>query len=298
MKTPDFFIVGAPKCGTTAMYDYLKQHPEVFMPEAKEPHFFGSDLFSPLYIRDEKEYLSLFSRARNEKRVGEASTWYLYSKRAAMEIKQFNSSASIIIMLRNPVDMIYSMHSQLLYYGHEDIVDFEAALEAEDDRKQGLRLPDSSFLVESLYYREAIKYTEQVQRYLDVFGWDKVLIIIFDDFKNDTTQVYQEACEFLGVDPQFEPEIRPINPNKIARNKTFRNFLTNPSPVTRVLARILMPLAMRRTFAGTLMRLNTEYKPRPAMPLQLRHRLQAEFAPEVEQLSKLLGRDLTHWCYT
>ncbi len=114
------------------MYDYLKQHPEIFMPERKEPNFFGTDLgLSPYFIRDEKEYLSLFSGARNEKRVGEASVLYLFSKLAATEIKECNPAASIIIMLRNPVDMIHSLHSQYVYNGWEDIVEFEAALDSE-----------------------------------------------------------------------------------------------------------------------------------------------------------------------
>jgi len=149
MRTPDFFIVGAPKCGTTAMSDYLRQHPEIYMPQRKEPHFFGSDLDAPYpyFIRDKEQYFSLFAEAKDEKRVGEASVWYLYSKRAAFEIKEFCPTASIIIMLRNPVDMIYSLHSQRLFTGNEDIPDFEEALEAEEDRKRGLRIPSRTYLV-------------------------------------------------------------------------------------------------------------------------------------------------------
>src|SRR3989339_415720 len=137
MRKPDFFIVGAPKSGTTAMCTYLKQHPEIFMPEKKESHFFGTDLNSPRFIRDKKIYLSLFSKAKDERRVGESSVWYLYSKKAASEIKEFSPSASIIIMLRNPVDMLYSQHSQFLYNGNEDIACFEEALNAEQDRRRG-----------------------------------------------------------------------------------------------------------------------------------------------------------------
>ena len=111
------------------------------MPELKEPHFFGRDLYSPRFIRDEERYLSLFYGAESHKRAGEASVYYLCSKRAAKEIKEFSPSACIIIMLRNPADMIYSLHSQRLYSGHENISDFEAALEAEEERKRGLRCP-------------------------------------------------------------------------------------------------------------------------------------------------------------
>ena len=119
MRKPDFFIVGAPKGGTTAMNAYLGQHPEIFIAERKELHFFGTDLdFSSPRITQE-QYLSCFSEVQNEKRVGETSVWYLYSKQAAVEIKKFCPSANIIIMLRNPVDMLYSQHSQFLYNGNE-----------------------------------------------------------------------------------------------------------------------------------------------------------------------------------
>ena len=125
MRKPDFFIAGAPKCGTTAMHTYLQTHPEVFVSKVKEPSFFATDLHNsnPLVCNIE-EYLSLFAEVRDEKRVGEASTGYFYSQNAAKELKEFNPSASIIIMLRNPVDMMYSLHGQLLYQGNEDLVNF------------------------------------------------------------------------------------------------------------------------------------------------------------------------------
>lgn len=139
MRKPDFFIVGAPRCGTTSRKIYLDKHPEIFMALGREPHFFGTDFYSPSYILDERTYLSLFATANNEKRVGEKSVWYLSSKRATAEIKEFQTSASIIIILQNPVEMIYSFHNLLFNRGFEDLDDFKAALEAEEDRKRGLR---------------------------------------------------------------------------------------------------------------------------------------------------------------
>ena len=136
MRRPDFFIVGAPKCGTTAMIDYLKQHPEVFVPDRKELDFFGRDLVFKGHRLTEEEYLGFFSRATAEKRAGEGSVWYLHSKTAALEIKDFSPNARIIIMLRNPLDMMYSFHSQRLYNGNEDIENFSAALDAEAERTQ------------------------------------------------------------------------------------------------------------------------------------------------------------------
>lgn len=273
------------------MYDYLRQHPDIFMPEVKEPHFFGSDLVSPHYIRDECKYLSLFSKARDEKRAGEASIWYLYSKRAAREIKEFNPSASILVMLRNPVEMLYSLHSQYLYSGNEEMADFDAALEAEDERKRGLRVPDSPYPVEILFYSETVKYSEQVERYLDAFGKDHVRVIIFDDFKEETARVYRETCQFLEVSPEFIPEFNVHNPNKTVRSRAVRDLMRDLSPTALEIGRTLIPSNLR----NTVRRLNTKYERRPPMPQEMRRRLNAAFAGEVERLSDLLGRDLSGW---
>ena len=193
--------------------------------------------------------------------------------------------------------MIYSLHSQLLYVGYEDIMNFEEALNAEDDRKLGSRLPNYPYMVETVFYREVAKYSDQVQRYLNVFGWENVHVIIFDDFKSDTAHVYRETCKFLGVNSQFDPQFRVVNPNKEVRSKTLRNLLLRDPPLmARKLVRTLMPFRLRREVVMSVAHLNTRYTNRQPMRAELRRRLQAEFTPEIEKLSELLGRDLTDWC--
>lgn len=295
MTKPNLFIVGAPKCGTTAMYHYLKQHPDIYFSEKKELHFFGTDLRSPWFIRDIDAYLSMFASAENEKRIGEASVWYLYSKRSAAEIKAFCPSASIIIMLRNPVDMLYSQHSQFLYNGNEDITDFETALEAEEDRKQGLRIPPSVNFVKGLYYLETAKYYEQVRRYIDIFGPDNVHIVIFDQFKCNTAKVYKETLHFLDVSVEFQPNFQVVNPNKRLRNRGLHNFLHKPPQFVRLVGKTLLPHFARQILWKILYHLNVQYSPRPSMDLKLRRHLQAQFASDVEQLGKLIDRDLSNW---
>lgn len=295
MRKPDFFIVGAPKCGTTAMYTYLRQHPEIFMPDRKELHFFGSDFKSKFFIRDEATYLSFFSKAKNEKRIGEASVWYLYSKLAAKEIKDYCPSAKIIIMLRNPVDVLYSQHSQFLYNGNEDIDNFEEALNAEDDRKKGKRIPKGNHFVESLFYKETVKFTQQVKRYLDVFGRENVHIIIYDDFKNETERVYKQTLEFLGVNKEIVPVFEVVNPNKRTVSKLVRNIYINPDNFIRKLGKNFIPKSFRVFLLESLKKLNTKFESRPPMDKELRRRLQKEFTKEIEDLSNLLGRDLTFW---
>ena len=143
---PNFFIVGAPKCGTTALFQYLSTHPDVFAPQRKEFNYFCDDLHfnnvaGLFHYRDTADYLSHFAGWEGQKRIGEASVWYLYSMRAAANIHRFSPDARIIVMIRNPAEMLHSLHSQLLENGDEDIVAFEAALSAEEDRKRGLRTP-------------------------------------------------------------------------------------------------------------------------------------------------------------
>jgi sulfotransferase family protein len=276
------------------MQDYLGQHPEIFMPEMKEAHFFGADLDAPVFFRDEKKYLALFTKAQNEKRVGEASVYYLYSKRAATEIKAFAPDASIIAMLRNPVEMIYSLHSQRLYNGNEDIEDFEAALDAEEDRKRGLRLPKDRHLLAGLFYRDVAKYSDQLQRYIETFGRENLKVIIFDELKRNTAEVYKDTCLFLGVDPTFNPLIRVINGNKGVRSVTYRNIIFRPS-MLRTVARRVIPDTPRRKIIRALERVNLKYEERTPMNPELKQRLKEEFRPEVEKLSHLLGRDLTYW---
>lgn len=265
------------------------------MPEKKESHFFGSDLDSPYFIRDREKYLSLFSEAKDVKRIGEASVWYLYSKQAAYEIREFLPSASIIIMLRNPVDMLYALHSQFLYNGNEDIECFVEALNAEEDRKHGLRISPNVIFVEGLFYRETVKYTEQVRRYLHIFGRENVCVVIYDDFKNEPAKVYGETLRFLGVSEDFYPEFKVINPNKRVRSHRVRNFLQNPPVITKSIGKILIPYRVRQRLVEKFKSLNIKYVPRSSMKHELREKLQAEFMPEIERLSELLGRDLTHW---
>jgi len=297
MIGPNFFIVGAPKCGTTALYHYLKQHPEIYLPGEKELHFFGSDLDLRVNRPNRSQYLSLFADAKDEKRVGEASVWYLYSKNAAAEIKEFNPSAAIIIMLRNPVDMLYSLHSQFLYNGNENISDFRSALDAENDRKRGLRIPGSVIHVAGLFYRETVKYAEQVERYFRIFGKENVHVIIYDDFARDTAAAYRNTCDFLGVANDFTPHMRVINPNKKVRSTVLRRFLTRPPSWSRKVGSLLIPRRhVRDSLKKTLSQFNTQYTSRAPMEAELRRILAREFIPEMEKLSMLLDKDLSRWC--
>jgi hypothetical protein len=210
---PDFFIVGAAKCGTTSMHHYLNQHPEVFMPRNKEPHYFGKDLrIAPSWcVQSEEQYLRLFESATDQKRIGEASPWYIYSSTAAQEIKAFSPEARILIMLRHPVDLMNSIHLQFINTDDEDLLDFQQALAAEPERREGRSLPPNANFPRSILYRQAARLSDQVSRYLDAFDRSRIQFFLLDDLKTNTAEVFRETCEFLDIDPDFAADLEVRN---------------------------------------------------------------------------------------
>jgi hypothetical protein len=293
-RVPDFFIVGAPKCGTTSLFNYLAGHPDVFMPP-KEVHFFGSDLYPKERLHDHPKYVELFASAIT-KRVGEASVWYLYSTQAAEEISEFSPDARIIILLRNPVDMLYSLHSELVCSGVEDIADFATAIEAELKTSRSLPIWGSAEVVTQTRYLIAASYYHQVRRYFQHFGRKRVAVVIFDDLQMNPSRVYRDLCSFLDISSEYEAQFQVANPNKQVRSKTLRAIMQRPPEALKVVGRLLTTNASRQTLLKGAQRLNTKYVPRQPMPATLRQELQLYFSDDVCELSNLLDRDLTYWC--
>ncbi len=290
---PNFFIVGAPKCGTTSMYAYLSGHPEIFFPEVKEPHHFATDIHSPLYIRDREAYLALFSPGRGKRVIGEASVWYLYAKRAAEEIRAFAPEAKILVMLRNPVEMVYSYHSQRLAWGNEEIRDFSEALDAEPERRRGKRLPKRNpYPVEGLYYSEIARYAEQLQRYLECFDRDQIHVVLFDDFKRDTGRVFEEVLRFLEVDATYRPQFVVQNPNRSRRSMLLHNLLYHAPAGMVSGAKLLVPPPLRRPLWRFLARANTAYRSRPPITAEQKHRLSGYYRENILRLAGMIERDL------
>lgn len=299
---PDFFIVGAPKCGTTAMTHYLDSHPAIYFPPDKEFHYFGSDIkYDDVFqnVRDREKYFSQFEAARDDQIIGETSTWNLYSKKAANEIYQYDPEAKIIMMLRNPVDMIHSLHRHFLYGGNESIEDFEEALEAEKGRKQGRNLPETVRFPEGLYYREVANYSEQVQRYYNVFNPQQLHVILFDHFVNRTQLTYEKTLNFLGVSLDFKPEFRRINPSKKIVSKKLNKLVRDPPyPIKQIVQyfdQTLPPWLFRNPVRWVYRIINTRPEERDPMNPQLRKALIKDFKPMIKDLENLIDRNLSHW---
>ncbi len=279
---PNFFLVGAPRSGTSAMYSLLKQHPEAYLAILKEPHFFGTDLtIQPHTIRDRELYLSMFAEAGDHKCVGEGSVWYLSSRRAAEEIRAFSPEARIVALLRNPTEMAYSLYHLYRRTGNEELPTFEEALAAQDERCEGRRIPAATYFPEGLQYVEAARAADKVERYFAAFGRERVRIVLFEDFRRDNARVYREVLEFLGIDPGFVPELNPARAAARIQEMAIRQLRRTDPRVRRKIGR-----------EGLRQHASPEREP---LSPELKARLREIFRPDVAALSELLGRDLSHW---
>jgi hypothetical protein len=287
---PNFFIVGAGKCGTTSLYEYLRQHPDVFMPDRKELHFFSTDLERPNRISEE-EYFGLFQGAEGKKCIGEASADYLYSRAACDRIKNVYPNARIIIALRNPIDKVYSTHGYAVWRGREKVENFEDALAM--DRQYSGRTRHRR-----RNYTDGAKYAEYVRMYLENFGKNQVHIIIFEEMVRDTEGVYRELCSFLGIRNDVEIEFGRHNARRKPRFKKMSLLLIPSSKAVQVGKRVLG----RRRMLGSLVRSarewNARYEEVAEMRPEVRRSLEGEFAEDVAQLSDLLGMDLTNYWFS
>lgn len=293
---PDFFIVGAPKCGTTSLYFYLQQHQNIFL-APKELYYFGND-FTYLHSNASlSHYQSFFKDANVDQLIGEASVWYLYSKAAATEIKAYNPNAKIIIMLRQPADMIYSLHQHQLFNGNENITDFKMALEAQPTRALGNKIPSQlGCPIEGLQYQQVGKYYEQVKRYFDVFGKKNIHIVWYDDFKYDSASEYKKVCSFLSILPLKNINLSVQNKSQRARSIKFTQLLKNRSVFAIKLAKLLLPSRkLRYKLLNNLWKMNSVSAEKKPLSEDLTRHLDQFFLKDIEHLEKLTTKNLNHW---
>ena len=306
-RVPDFFIVGQPKSGTTALYRMLKGHPQIFMPDVKEPWYFASDLHSQIPGKPPKTlegYLSLFAQASPDQRVGEATQSYLRSSVAAARIAEAQPAARIIAVLREPASFVRSLHLQFLQSHIETEKDLHKVLSLEDDRRHGRRIPHASRPPQAYLYSDRVRYVEQLRRYHEVFPAEQVLVLIYDDFRADNEDTVRQVLRFLDVDDSSPIEVLEANPTVSLRSRRLNDLVHTVSvgrgPAARTVkagVKALTPSRLRRgalraTVQGVVY--GAPDPPDESVMRELRHR----FAPEVVALSEYLGLDLvTRWGY-
>jgi len=282
---PNFFIIGAPKCGTTAMSRYLADHPDIHMSKRKELHFFNDDLHDPIVRRpwsSEVQYLKEFDAPSGTRIVGEASVFYAYSDVAVSRIREFDTQAKIAFMVRNPVDLVHSFHSQLLFSGQETLRDLRDAWEKRDSR-EGSAL---------LKYGEVARLGSQLKRVLSTFPKEQVHVTVYDDFRADPATAYADMLHFLDVRPDGRADFPVVNANRGYRwlgLHRIQRQLPNPSGLKRFLG------IKRFGIFDRIDAINFKRFERQRMPSDIQTEIARHFTDEVRLLSDLLGRDLMAW---
>ena len=307
-RKPGFFIVGAPKCGTTALYDYLSTHPQIYFPETKEPHYFSRDLprFGCGWVNGVErfghelaldDYLALYRDVSPVKTVyGDASVMYLFSEAAVRNILDFNPDAKLVVMLRDPVDMAHALHSTWLKECIENEPDFETAWRLQSSRASGQDLPSDRFCPEPvmLQYGRQCLLGEQVERVLKTVPREQVRIHFFDDFVQSPDCVYRDILRFLRLPHDGRSEFPKVNAHRVRSKSGLARIIKRPPfPLNYLKVGVRWTLhravGPRRTWrmAETL---TTRSDERAVLSEPFRTELEEYFRSDQEKLAELLGR--------
>lgn len=292
-KSPNFVVIGAPKSGTTSLYYYLKQHPDVFLPTQKELHYFsyeplkanakgpGDELTLSALCSSEAQYLAHYSAVANQKAIGDISPSYLYYA-TQEKIKTTLGDVKIIVMLRNPIDKAYSQYMHMIRDQCETLAFHDALQQEQERRAQGWS--------DIWRYAESSLYADKLLGFRDCFGTTNVHIILFDDFTAEPQRVIKETLTFLGIDADV-----PINTKEIynrtgeVKSKVIARFLSRPN-IFKELIKKCTPNAWRIKLRLKIMNKNTASK--PEIDLTAHNYLKSYFKNDVAKLENILGRKL------
>ncbi len=295
MAIPDFFIIGAQKCGTDALYQALRRHPEVYMSPEKEPSYFMMDgalpnfrIPSSAYARrlvcDWDRYQRLFDGVTDHKAIGEASAIYLSSyfpEQTAARICERIPEARLIALVRQPADRAYSAHTFYHARELEPLADFSDALSAELARLTDGTCPDIRHYRNGCYFRN-------LKPYFDIFPRNQIRVYLFEEWNSQPAYVLRDIFRFLGVDEDVSINVERVNVTSLYRSRFLRRFFINPGRVGRWLQSVAPGPALER-----LRRWN-QVTP-PPFPPEIRRSLTLAYRDEILALQRLLGKDLSSW---
>lgn len=295
MPLPNFLIIGAAKAGTSSLYYYLKQHPQVFMSAIKEPKFFALEGESLDYkgpdrgininsVNNLADYQKLFEGVADEVAVGEASPMYLTSPKAPANIKRYIPDVKLIAILRNPVDRAFSSYTHLIRENLETL-SFEAAVEAEPERI-------ANKWSHLFYYTQNGYYASQVKNYLENYDTENIKIYLYEDLIQDTPKLVDELYGFLGIDRSFSPDLSKRNVSGIPKSRFLHSLFRKDNVVKDSLKRFF-PKEMRRQIAEDVLRRNLGAK--PELDNRMRDRLTSLYRKDILELQDVLHRDLSGW---
>lgn len=293
---PDFVIAGAPKCGTTSLHHWLNQHPAIHMLPG-EPHYFSRDLAYNDPPMPARLYQILLEASDFKKLCGDRSTWYLYSENANQAIQEANPAAKIIVLVRQPADMLNSVHNHYYQRGRrENEPDLLNAMALEPDRRRGRNLPERGGFPEKFYYSMLPDYASGIRRFQARFGIGRVKVVFFDDLKKRPQDVYADVLTFLDIDNGFQPDFNIYNQAAPLPDSLFRRLWRTGT----------WRYAIRRARPEWWQSLHLRYKqhrraiaaarhPRPLFSEQTRNKITRRFEEQITDLEALTGRDLSQW---
>ena len=286
---PNFFIIGAPKCGTTSLSVYLSEHPEVVMSHPKEPHYFSTDIENGR-MTDQSKYLACFIQDKNPIAIGEASTLYLYSKDAIQNILEFNPNAKFIVMLRKPIDIVLSFHQVALNYFGETETNLETAWDLQIDRQNGEKIPKGCPDPQLLLYGEIAKLGTQVQKLTDQVKPNQIKFIYFDEFVNKTDKVYYSVLEFLKVNKNHTPSFENHNPTKPIRFNKITKIVNQAVGLKKT-------VGIKKQFgvAKKIHTVNVKEESPKQMTQALKTTMNVYFEKDIQLLSDLMNKNLSDW---
>jgi len=288
---PNFFILGAPKCGTTSLASWLSGHSNIFMCVPKEPRHFNRDYAAPGRPKSDRDYERLFSNIKTRhKAIGEASTGYLRSREAVPRILKYSPDALFIVCLRNPIEMVRSVHSQLVKMGTETEINFDKAWAMQESRRSGENIPITCHDTKVLQYGKTCLLGSQMATLFSIVPRKRVLVIFLEDMKTDPKNEYRRVLKFLGLEDDNRNHFPVENARAIPR--------------LPVLSQILRLLVLAKDRIGWRTGLGIGqilYKLNNRKPGQKEYRsginpvLYDYFKDDIKLMSKIMDRDLTHW---
>ena len=294
---PNFIIFGAMKSGTSSIYIYLKQHPDIFMSPVKEPGFFAfegektiegpgvQEWFDRNIVKDLESYQKLFTEHQQEKAIGEASPFYIYYEKAAENIKKYLPDVKLIAILRNPADRAFSNYVYALSSGGENLSNFQDALAAESERINKNWVP-------KWHYKNAGFYYRQLKPYYERFDREQIKICLYENFVSNPNLFMQDIFKFLEVDSSFTPDMsRKYNRSLVPRNQLLNKFLIESNPVKSAI-KYFLPSKLSQKLKRKAFKKNLH---KPELQPKIRQQLMTEYQEDIFKLQQLTHQDFSSW---
>ena len=302
MPLPNFFLIGAPKCGTTALYHALRQHPDIYMSRLKEPGYFAYNGRQPerqpgrggTYLHRARcwkplDYLALYAEGEGFRARGDATPLYLRTPEAAQGIRAAVPAAQIVAILRQPAERAYSGYHFMVNNRIEYAATFAEALAEEPARiEQGW--------FSGLYHKQNGFYHAQLSHYYDLFPREQIRIYLYEDWNKAPEHMLRDLFMFLDVDSDFQPALRRSNVTQVPRNRRLNRLIHHPK-LADLPGNTSALQPVRHALVSTLMRLDQAYNltvPPPIDP-KIRRALTDDYCEDITKLQTLIGRDLSHW---